>query len=109
MTPNEYQKEAFKTCTNESYSFEYLVTGLCSEAGEVAGKYAKWIRKGEFKPLEESDYYFPMLAELGDVMWFVATLAHRLGYNLESIMKENIKKLQSRQERGTIQGDGDER
>ena len=47
--------------------------------------------------------------ELGDVLWYVANLSFELGYDLGDIAALNIQKLVDRQERGKIQGDGDNR
>lgn len=47
--------------------------------------------------------------ELGDILWMVAAVAEDFGYNLESIGQGNIDKLQSRSDRGKLQGSGDNR
>ena len=47
--------------------------------------------------------------ELGDVLWYLANLANDLGYSLSEIAENNIEKLESRKERGVIQGSGDNR
>ena len=44
MNPNEYQKAAYEFASfggNETYAY----AGLAEEAGEVLGKFAKFIRK----------------------------------------------------------------
>jgi NTP pyrophosphatase (non-canonical NTP hydrolase) len=38
--------------------------------------------------------------ELGDVCWYIATMAKGLGYSLEEIMKMNIEKLFKRYPNG---------
>jgi NTP pyrophosphatase (non-canonical NTP hydrolase) len=43
------------------------------------------------------------------VLWYLSQLATELDLTLEEIAEYNIEKLYSRLERGTIQGDGDER
>ena len=83
----------------------YLFSGLAAEGGEVAGNYAKYCR---------SDFGIEELTartekELGDVMYFVAKLAHELGLSLEEIMFNNRAKLLDRLERNKLQGDGDNR
>lgn len=47
--------------------------------------------------------------EVGDVLWYVATMANDLGISLESIAEMNIEKLKSRKARGVIGGSGDNR
>lgn len=47
--------------------------------------------------------------ELGDVLWQLSGLCNVLGYTLEDVAKQNLKKLSSRMERGVIDGNGDNR
>lgn len=102
-------------CTNTAkYPFgreyEYLALGLCSEAGEVADKLKKLIRDNETQ-LEKLSFVQKqnIIAELGDVLWYVAMLAYELDYSLSDVAYYNIEKLESRQERGVIGGSGDDR
>ena len=103
MNFDEYQKAAKKTAIyNDAL---YPILGLASEAGEVAGKVKKYIRDG-------GDYrvtYEELAKELGDVLWYVAAIASDIGYDLSAIAKMNIDKLSDRQNRGAIQGSGDNR
>jgi NTP pyrophosphatase (non-canonical NTP hydrolase) len=48
-------------------------------------------------------------AELGDVLWYCATMADELGVNLEDVAISNINKLADRLNRGKIKGSGDNR
>ncbi|MDX8383980.1 MAG: MazG nucleotide pyrophosphohydrolase domain-containing protein, partial [Ghiorsea sp.] len=50
-----------------------------------------------------------IVAELGDVLWYVAMVAKECGSSLEDIATSNLAKLKRRDERGTLQGSGDER
>lgn len=91
----------------EDRAVEYLVLGLASEAGEVAGKYKKIIRdKGGL--LDEAAKQ-DMADEIGDVLWYCAQLAKSLDMNLSTIATRNLQKLESRLERGKIGGSGDKR
>jgi NTP pyrophosphatase (non-canonical NTP hydrolase) len=81
---------------------EYTALGLASEAGEYAGKVKKMIRDGSYN----TD---AMAAELGDVLWYLAMAAAELDLSLSDIAMMNVEKLKSRQERGKLQGAGDER
>ena len=102
MTLNEYQKRAMQTCMEESKNLNYMVLGLASEAGEVAGKAKKLIRDGHLDKRAA-------LKELGDVLWYVAGCAEQLGYDLESVARVNIAKLEDRRQRNAISGEGDDR
>ncbi|MBI3624125.1 hypothetical protein HY218_00680 [Candidatus Saccharibacteria bacterium] len=47
--------------------------------------------------------------ELGDVVWYIAVLAHSLELSFEEVMQLNVQKLASRQKRGVVKGAGDNR
>lgn len=114
MTLNEYQKIAARTDVFDSTDYNvhdpaYVakILGLVGEAGEVADKYKKIIRDKQGK-VSTSDRQ-NILRELGDVLWYVALLAKYLGVPLEIVAQTNIDKLQTRSQRGTLHGSGDER
>jgi len=48
-------------------------------------------------------------AEMGDVLWYLAALAHDCGLSLQTIAEENLRKLNKRAVDGTIHGEGDNR
>lgn len=108
MTLNEYQDKALET---EDYPSELKIIlptlGLTGEAGEVADKVKKVLRdnNGEFTGERTKE----IAKELGDVAWYLAVLAHSIGYTLEEICKMNIDKIESRFVRGKIHGEGDNR
>lgn len=102
MNLNEYQELAFKTAMESAKNPAYMVANLTSEAGEVAGKYAKWIRDGV---LDEAG----MQKEAGDVLWQIAGLSTVMGWSLADIASKNLQKLADRQSRLTISGSRDER
>jgi NTP pyrophosphatase (non-canonical NTP hydrolase) len=99
----------------------YPALGLAEEAGEVAGKIAKYIRKhnGQMPPChdtvklatgdDEVQFHKDLSKELGDVCWMVAELCTVYGLDLEEVMEENIAKLNDRKARGVIVGSGDNR
>lgn len=119
MTLNEYQSQAMTTCMDSSMNDTYMLFGLVAEVGEIADKIAKWKRKGlahinndrivyDHVYLDEAREK-DLLAEVGDVLWFVAGIASTMGVSLEEIANANLAKLQSRQQRGVIDGNGDNR
>lgn len=110
MTFDDYQKKALTTAINHpnpDYVFFDRSFGLVGEAGEIAEKVKKWIRddKAEPKKLDKD----AMAEELGDLLWYTATLADYLGYKLDDIAKNNVAKLDSRKNRNKLSGSGDAR
>ncbi len=102
MLIEEYQELAFKTALETAKNPAYMVSNLTSEAGEVAGKYAKWIRDGI---LDEEG----MQKEVGDVFWQIAGLSTVMGWSLADIASKNLQKLAQRKINNTLMGSGDER
>jgi NTP pyrophosphatase (non-canonical NTP hydrolase) len=109
ITPDLYESMAGETAIfPEHKALEYLALGLTSEAGEVAGKVKKLIRDGE----DKEGFELKKIAishEIGDVLWYCAMMAQEVGVPLNDILQENLRKLHSRKERGTLSGSGDER
>lgn len=103
-TLNDYQTSAatFGDYPEDAWN-TYLPLNLASEAGEAAGKFAKYFRGDGPLPVEG------VLLELGDTLWFVAELSRRMGYTLSEVAAMNISKLESRKARGTMRGEGDYR
>ena len=109
ITPDLYENLAGQTAIfPEEKALEYLALGMTSEAGEVAGKVKKLIRDGEDKEGFEMKK-LAIASEIGDVLWYCAMMAKEVGVPLNDILKENLKKLHSRKERGTLHGSGDNR
>lgn len=106
MTMNEYQSLALETAVYPQ-PIIYPTLGLTGETGEVAEKVKKVLRdnNSQFTP----DKKLEIAKEIGDVLWYCATLSHDLGYTLEEIASMNYAKLHSRQERGKLHGSGDNR
>ena len=103
ITPDLYENLAGQTAIfPKEKALEYLALGMTSEAGEVAGKVKKLIRDGEGDKVA-------IASEIGDVLWYCAMMAKEVGVPLNTIMKENLKKLHGRKERGTLAGSGDTR
>ncbi len=102
MLIEDYQELAWKTALDTAKNPAYMVANLTSEAGEVAGKYAKWIRDGV---LDEAG----MQKEVGDVLWQIAGLSTVMGWSLADLASQNLRKLAQRQTNNTLMGEGDER
>lgn len=108
MDVKEYQERALATAVYGSgNAIIYPTLGLTGEAGEVADKVKKTLRdwNGDFNPTIKAS----IIAEVGDVLWYVNALARDLGYTLEQVMEMNIEKLESRKARNAIHGSGDNR
>ncbi len=103
MSLNDYQNMASKTAIYSlQHQILYPALGLAGEAGEVANKVKKMIRDNKF----DRD---GIAAELGDVLWYVSALARDLNIDMQDLAMQNLEKLYSRKERGTLGGNGDNR
>lgn len=80
----------------------YLVLGLASESGEVAGKLKKIVRGDKVDPEA-------FVSELSDVLWYLARICSHTNITLEELAGFNYAKLTKRLETNTIQGNGDKR
>lgn len=108
MTLNEYQQKALETAVYpQEFKIIYPSLGLTGEAGECADKVKKVIRDNGGQFTEEKR--LELAKEIGDVLWYCATFANDIGYDLETIGQMNNDKLHSRQERGVLGGSGDNR
>ena len=106
MNINEYQNGALETAIYpKDKCIIYPTLGLAGEAGEVAEKVKKVFRDNQSEFTEEKKEAIAL--EIGDVLWYCATLSHDLGYTLEQVAEMNLAKLRSRQQRNKIAGDGD--
>jgi len=128
LTLDGYQNLASKTAIypgkGTSIGLTYIALKLNGEAGEVAENVGKAVRDDgllsqqyEYHngvPAASSVSLTPerkakLLAEAGDVLWYLSQLATELGTTLGEIAEANILKLSSRAERGVLRGSGDDR
>ncbi len=110
MTLDEYQQQALTTASRTGDDFKdmlHWVLGLNGEAGEVAEKLKKIIRDKQGVVSDEDKQQ--LAKEAGDVLWYLASFAHEIGYSLDDIASQNLEKLQSRKARGVLGGSGDNR
>jgi NTP pyrophosphatase (non-canonical NTP hydrolase) len=77
--------------------------GLVGEAGEVAEKIKKLIRDNNRYTSTD------IIKELGDVVFYATALANYYGGDLGVTLAMNVKKLDDRELRGKLKGDGDNR
>lgn len=109
------------TCMESSRNFPYMILNLVGEVGELASKVAKAIRKENATIEQCMELRVPsdrpnddeleeaMQKEAGDILWQLAGLCSIMGWDLDVIAQQNLDKLASRQQRGVIDGNGDNR
>ena len=109
MKMNEFQEQAFEKAfyPNKGNNLSYVILGLNEEAGEVAGKVKKMLR--DDNGVMSKEVRDAIIKELGDTLWYVACAAIEINATLEEIAQTNINKINSRKERGKLQGSGDDR
>lgn len=99
MDLNEYQRLANMTdqrpARGEYDREEVLVfplMGLASEVGSLVTQYKKRVRDGDAHAL----FTDRVTEELGDVLWYVANLAGKLGLELENVAALNLRRITER-------------
>lgn len=109
MNFSEYQKKSRRTALypDQGSNYIYPTLGLAGESGEVSEKIKKIIRDKEGVVNDEDRRAIEK--ELGDVLWYLSQLATELDIDLEGVALRNMEKLESRLERGTLSGSGDNR
>ena len=113
MNIQEYSDQAITTLLGEHEISDMDATllsqvfGLMGESGEVAEKFKKLIRdkKGAISEEDRQE----IVKELGDILWYINSVAHLLGSSLEDVAQKNIEKVLSRKYRGMTSGSGDNR
>tara|TARA_S200002703_G_scaffold153913_1_gene156011 strand:+ start:2504 stop:2908 length:405 start_codon:yes stop_codon:yes gene_type:complete len=73
--------------------------GIASEGGEFAEIVKKCIFQG--KPLDD-DTIFHAKRELGDIMWYWINSCRALGLDPDSVIEENVRKLEARYPGGSF-------
>lgn len=96
ITASDYQQISRNT-RNEDLDFEDQIInatlGIAGEAGEVSDTIKKDIYHGHIRnDIETAE-------ELGDLLFYIAWMADVLGYDLGSIMQQNVNKLQGKEGR----------
>lgn len=92
----EYQSRAKKTIQDYVKGKEanniVPFLGLIGEAGSVITELKKNLRDGK----AYINYRNKLKEELGDVLWYISTIATENELNLEEVAKENLKKIKDR-------------
>lgn len=99
MELDEYQKLAIKAARFDITNTEGRVIsllGLAGEVGELSTEFKKQIRDGKSYKVFENK----VIEELGDILWYLASISSVEGLSLESIAKANLKKIESRTPQG---------
>ena len=115
MDLDEYQEAAEITAIyphrGQAMGLVYTGLKLSGEAAEVGQLIGKAIRDTDFAETGKlkPEVRQKIAAELGDVLWYVSEIASQINYYLSEVAQINLEKLQSRKERGTLQGSGDDR
>lgn len=113
MEFDSYQKKAAKydlakaTTNLKDPGFIEKVLGLVGEAGETTDKIKKMIRDKDGVVSDEDKGL--VIKELGDVLWYVASIARYLDVPLSEVASGNLEKLEGRLQRDKLHGEGDER
>lgn len=92
MKTCEYQERVKRTCaaTEHEDIIKLSLIGMQGELGEIAEPLKKYIWNGH--PLEIPS----LILEIGDLLWYLATLCNLFEIDLEQVMESNIEKLQKR-------------
>ena len=104
MNISDYQKWTIETAVYPDAGKQtfnemlYLTLGMCSEAGEFAGRIKKIVRGDKVDPVS-------VVSEASDVLWYLTRIASTMNISMEELAQFNYEKLSKRQKEGSIQGD----
>ncbi len=104
---SEYENIVASVKEAESLSFLYPALGLAGESGEALEKIKKILRDDNGVVTDEKRE--AIKKELGDVIWYWATLCTEFGFDCEEVAQGNLDKLYDRRSRNVIHGSGDNR
>jgi NTP pyrophosphatase (non-canonical NTP hydrolase) len=105
-----YQAQAFTTAVYPNRgqgNWTYAALGLAGETGEICEKLKKAIRDDGGRVSDERRA--GIQKELGDVLWYIATLCTELGLDMDQVATLNLEKLAARKAADRLHGDGDNR
>ena len=97
MTEQEYMTEVMRTYAGADTTIDKLTLsalGLAGESGEVADTIKKVLYQGHHLD------HMALVAELGDILWYLMLACNALDCTLEDVMQVNVTKLQERYPHG---------
>lgn len=94
MGLDEYQRLAMRTHQPGELRLPCYALGVAGEAGEVADMVKKHLGHGHELDRDK------LIKELGDVLWYVAGLAHLFDVSLSTVAEANVHKLEKRYPNG---------
>jgi NTP pyrophosphatase (non-canonical NTP hydrolase) len=92
---DDYQRRALLTDLNKEAGEKGLtisLLGLAGEAGELLTEYKKQLRDGQAHQL----FRERVTEELGDLLWYIASVAHKYGLSLSEVADYNLRKNEER-------------
>ena len=90
-----YQERAAKTDRNPATEERGMIIpllGLAGEAGELLTEYKKFLRDGE----SHTQFRDRFAEELGDLLWYLTTVATKVGLDLADVAARNLEKVEKR-------------
>lgn len=94
LTLDQYQELAARTDIDPDSSDPIVpLLGLAGEVGSLAAEYKKRVRRGgqSYIGFEQA-----MPIELGDILWYLATLTRRAGFSMSQVALLNLSKTRDR-------------
>lgn len=93
LTFRDYQKQAILTNRvpdkGDLSSIMVPLLGLAGEAGSLLSEYKKWLREGDrYRPFTDQ-----VAEEIGDILWYLANIAEKVGLDLQEVAEENLAKI----------------
>lgn len=110
MTPNDYQNQIVELSMNypiygTDKELPVYSLGLGEETGEVLSLLKRYFRGDKSKEDLETE----LVKELGDLLAYLSLIADYFDISLEDVMKANLEKIESRKNRQTLLGQGNDR
>lgn len=90
MDLNDYMRQAAVTeqVSDKAEALRIALFGIAGEAGSVVSEAKKWLRTGGATP----GLAARVAEELGDVLWYVSTVARHLELDLNEVAAANLRK-----------------